>query len=303
MPHPGLRFLPMIGMESEVAAMSVVLTLLNRKGGVGKTSTCQHLAGALAKAGRRVLLCDADPQGSLTQGFFGPEGLEALAERDTIAAVFDDRLDPEPARLIRPTPFERIALVPGSDHLSKYNIPADQLGGDLGLLKDFLDEARPFFDVCLVDCPPNLQFCSNAALAASDFVLVPVQPEDYGAQGLVPVQRAIAAIRRTRHPRLRLLGYLVTLYQKTLGIHRAYEQLLRANYGDAVLTTVMPVATHFKEAVSARKPVGAYKPKSMAAKVMDALAVEVLERFKSSAAAADETTDGDVLAEPTDEAA
>ncbi|MGL5094959.1 MAG: ParA family protein [Planctomycetia bacterium] len=283
--------------------MSVVLTLLNRKGGVGKTSTCQHLAGALAKAGRRVLLCDADPQGSLTQGFFGPEGLEALAERETIAAVFNDRLDPRPCDVVRPTPFERIAIVPGSDHLSRYNVPTYQVGDNLGLLRDFLDEARPTFDVCLIDCPPNLQFCSSAALTASDFVFVPLQPEDYGAQGLVPVQKAIAAVRTTHNPRLRLLGYLITLYQKTLGIHRAYEQLLRSTYGDAVLNTVMPVATHFKEAVSARKPVGFYKPKSLAAKVMDALAVEVLERLARTEAAGDGAKGIDVVDERSGEAA
>ncbi len=164
----------------------ITVAMLNRKGGCGKTSTCHHLAGAFAKDGLRVLLVDMDPQASLTQGLFGPQATEALPDRSTVVGLFDDSFDPDPDALIKPTPFERISLVPGSNALDDYNVPRPQDTGEIQLtLRRFLKEARDSFDVALIDCPPNLSLCSwAAALLAADSVVVPVQAEDYrGSRG------------------------------------------------------------------------------------------------------------------------
>src|SRR4051812_36267441 len=135
----------------------ITVALLNRKGGCGKTSTCHHLAGAFAKDGRRVLLADLDPQASLTQGIFGPQMTEAMPKRRTVAGLFDDGYDPEPDDLIIPTPFDRIAIIPGSNHLDDHNTPRPHEAGDVQLtLRRFLKEAAGSFDIALVDCPPNL---------------------------------------------------------------------------------------------------------------------------------------------------
>ena len=98
------RQLPAVGHP---IMQAFAVALLNQKGGVGKTSTCHHLAGTFAKANRQVLLIDADPQASLTQGFWGPDAMRSLSRRATIAALFDDGIPPEPAELIRPTEFRR----------------------------------------------------------------------------------------------------------------------------------------------------------------------------------------------------
>jgi chromosome partitioning protein len=263
----------------------IIVAMLNRKGGCGKTSTCHHLAGVYAKDGRRVLLADLDPQASLTQGIFGPEATEALPKGRTVAALFDDAHDPEPGDLIRPTPFERVAVLPGSNHLDDYNLPRPHEAGELQLaLRRFLRDAACAFDVALVDCPPNLSLCSWAALLAADVVVVPVQAEDYGAQGIVYIQRAFDLALSRYNPRLRLAGYLVTMFNKALGIHAAYDHQLRALYGDQVFAATVPLAKDFKEAVAARLPVTAYKPRSAAAKAMKAVADELLLR---AAAAAD----------------
>ncbi len=263
----------------------ITVAMLNRKGGCGKTSTCHHLAGAFAKDGRRVLLVDMDPQASLTQGLFGPQATEDLPPRESIVALFDDSYDPDPEALIRPTPFERIALVPGSNGLDDYNIPRPQEAGELQLtLRRFLKEARDSFDVALIDCPPNLSLCSWAALLAADFVVVPVQAEDYGAQGIVYIQRAFDLALAHHNPRLRLAGYLVTMFNKSLGIHSAYDHQLRALYGDQVFRATVPLAKDFKEAVAARQPVGSYKPRSAASKAIKAVADELIERADSAGA-------------------
>src|SRR3954471_7494957 len=100
-----------------------IIALCNLKGGVGKTSTTFHLGGTLAKEGRRVLLVDADPQASLTQGFIGPDAARALPTRTTIAGLFGDGLIPEPVELIVTTGFPGLALVPGSSALARFNVP------------------------------------------------------------------------------------------------------------------------------------------------------------------------------------
>ena len=267
----------------------LIIAMLNRKGGCGKTSTCHHLAGAFAKEGRRVLLVDMDPQASLTQGLFGPQVTESLNPRETVAGLFDDAFDPEPADLIRPTPFPGISIVAGSNDLDEYNLPRPQDTGGLQLtLRQFLRESHDLFDVALIDCPPNLSLCSWSALLAANSVVVPVQAEDYGAQGIVYIQRAFDAALAYHNPRLRLAGYLVTMFNKTLGIHTAYNHQLRTLYGDQVFEAIVPLAKDFKEAVAARQPVSFYKPRSAAAKAIKAVADEVITRAAEASSRAAE---------------
>ncbi len=263
--------------------MGITICLLNQKGGVGKTSTCHHLSGTLAKAGHRVLLLDNDPQASLTQGFWGPEATRRIGRAESVAALYDAATTPIPEVLIRPTGFDGVSIVPGSKHLTPFNMmpPETWLASERGM-REFLAEVRDDFDVTLIDCPPNLHLCSRAALVASDFLVVPVQVEDYGAQGLEPVQEAAAEVQAGPNPALGLLGFLVTMYDKRLGIHLAYEALLREMYGPLVFDAAFPLAKDFKEAVASRQPISHHKPKSAAAKAARAVADELMGRVARS---------------------
>jgi chromosome partitioning protein len=256
------------------------VAFLNKKGGVGKTSTCHHLSGALAQAGRKVLLVDADPQASLTQGLFGPEVARAIPPHETIAALFDDAGGPPVAELVRPTEVPGVHLLPGSEAMEDLNVTRPAGTGALQYaLRDAVAEAGGPFDLVLIDCPPNVQLCSWAALVAADGVVVPLQAEDYGAQGLVAVRRSILQVQAETNPDLVLLGYLVTMFNKSLGVHTTYDADLRAVYGADVFSAVVPLAKDFKEAVILRKPVGRYKPRSAAAKAVAAVAEELLGRL------------------------
>lgn len=266
--------------------MPHTIAFLNKKGGVGKTSTCHHLAGTLAKQGRRVLLLDADPQASLTQGFWGPDAMRAIPGESSVAALFDPESEPIPAALIRPSGLDGIDLVPGSEALTPYNHPDTRLWtAHQSGMRDFLAEALILgrYDLALVDCPPNLHLCSWAALVAANAVVVPLQAEDYGAQGIASVQAAVAAVRSCANPTLALLGYLITMYDKRLGIHTMYEAQLRELYGADVFSATFPLAKDYKEAVSARLPISHYKPKTAAAKATAAVAAELLARCEALA--------------------
>ena len=263
--------------------MGTIISLLNQKGGVGKTSTCHHLAGTFAKDGRDVLLIDNDPQASLSQGFWGPDATRRIGAAESVAALYDTDLAPIPEALIRPTGFDRISIVPGSRHLTPFNMlprpawPDSECG-----MRDFLNEVRDGFDLTLIDCPPNLHLCSWAALVASNFLIVPLSPEDYGAQGIIDVQESVALAQAGPNPALRLLGFLITMHDKRLGIHTAYETLFREMYGSDVFASPFPLAKDFKEAVASRMPISHYKPKSAPAKAAKAVADEMLERIAQS---------------------
>lgn len=260
---------------------AVSITLLNQKGGVGKTSTCHHLAGTLAAAGKRILLIDNDPQASLTQGLFGPQATRDLDPAETIAAAYSGIAVPE--QVIRRTEIAGIDLVPGSRNAMKFNGPepwaADR---DLQLgIRDIVEAVRDRYDLALIDCPPNLHLCSWAALVASDFVVVPLQPEDYGSQGIIDVQESVALVTELANPGLSILGYLITMAQPRRSIHQMYEETLRAQYGGDVFTTRIPHAAEFPEAIAYRKPIAQYKPRGAAAKAIKALAEELLARVES----------------------
>src|SRR5206468_9920901 len=137
-------------------------------------------------------------------------------------------------------------IVPGSRHLTGANMrPPIEWAESQSGMRDFLDEARGGYDLVLIDCPPNLHLCSWAALVASDCLVVPLQAEDFGSQGLAPVQEAIAAVQSGPNPDLRLAGYLLTMFDKRLTVHLTYEAMLRELYGEAVFATAFPRAKDF----------------------------------------------------------
>ena len=260
-----------------------VISLINMKGGVGKSTTAHNLAGAVAASPHRVLLLVTTPvvaePGPARPG--GRRGPGARGDGGGGLRRHGDARGRDPNR-------------GGSGHRLGPRVdphrppqPPDTRGPwpDQVVLRDFLAELGDAYDITLIDNPPNLHLCSWAALSASGWVLIPVQPEDYGAQGLAAVRRSIARVRTAVNPDLRLLGYLITMVQPRRAIHQLYDEQLRADYGADVLATRIPAAADFPEAVAHRKPVTHYKPRSAAAKSVKGLADEVLARLAVRTAA------------------
>jgi chromosome partitioning protein len=174
----------------------------------------------------------------------------------------------------------RLALVAGHDRMTHYNVPDPWLTGeDQYTLRNGLAEVAADFDLCLLDCPPHVQFCAWSALVAADGVTVPCQLEDFGIQGVSAILDSLDYARSVANPRLRLLGILPTMVTKSLGIHATYGEDARSAFGADVFDATVPTSTDYKVAVTLRKAVCEHKPKSVAAKSMAAVADEMLARL------------------------
>lgn len=257
-----------------------VATVSNQKGGVGKTTTCAALSYATASMGLRTIVVDNDPQSSLTQGLLGPEAAKALAPEQTIYAVYTG--DPPLEDVVHRTVWPNLDFVPGSAFAGQLNnAPPHAQPEEYRHALRRLVGALDGYDVVLIDCPPNLHLCTWAAMVASDGVILPVQPEDYGIQGLADCLQSVRSVRSMENPRLGVLGYLITMAERK-AMHQHYEAMLRGLYGAAVFQAVLPRSVDFIEATYNRLPVGAYKPRGASAKRVQELAREFLARVAAA---------------------
>jgi chromosome partitioning protein len=139
-----------------------------------------------------------------------------------------------------------VALVPGSGALTDWNLPPRvEWGASPFGLRSFLAEAGAGFDLVLVDCAPNLNLCAWAALIAADRLVVPLQAEDFGSQGIAPVLDCLCTVQRGPNPGVALAGFLLTMFDRRLAVHATYEALLRELYGADVFTHAVPRAKDF----------------------------------------------------------
>jgi chromosome partitioning protein len=261
-----------------------VITTLNQKGGCGKSSCTYHLAGAFAGKGFRVLLVDMDPQSSISQGFWGPTDTRSLDPEETVAALFPGNR-PHPAQVIKQTGIPRVDIIPGSRAATKYNTPEPWTAPEDSqtCLRDLLAEVADSYDVVLADCPPNLHLASWVAMVASDHIIIPVQPEDFGAMGIIDVQESIAMVKAGANPDLNLLGYLLTMVSPRKTLHMAFEETLRSLYGPEVFECRFLEAIAYAESITKRMPIQQYKPKGQPAKDIMKLADEILARIDIAA--------------------
>jgi len=254
-----------------------VLTIANQKGGVGKTTTAVSLAACFAATGNRVLFVDADPQANATTGL----GLDKTPGLSAYAALIGTG---QLSDAIRPTPFERLEVVPSEMDLCGAEIELARLDRHLERLRLALEPIRSSdrYDLVVVDCPPSLGVLTLNAFVAADHLVVPLQCEYYSLEGVAMIQRLLDQLKESgANPNLRLLGVVMTMFDARTRLSHQVVDEVRGHFGPLVFETVIPRSTRLAEAPSHGQPIIHYDSYSPGASAYEVLAQEVLARLKS----------------------
>ena len=251
--------------------MGRVYTLVNQKGGVGKTTTAINLGAFLAQAGQRVLIVDTDPQANATSSL----GVDKQTVRGgTYEALMDGT--PAPA-LVLQNPRLKLAILPASPALAGAEV---ELVNELGRETKLRQVIAPLvdrYDYILIDCPPSLGLLTiNGLMAAQDGLLIPVQCEYLALEGLGELTHTIQRVRIALFPTLKVRGVILTMFDGRLHLADDVVTEVREHFPKQVFDTIIPRSVRLAEAPSYGLPVSAYAPESNAAKAYEALARELL---------------------------
>jgi chromosome partitioning protein len=259
---------------SEGGSLACVLSIANQKGGVGKTTTSINLAAALALKKKKTLLIDLDPQANATLSFF-----EHSDNQPTMYDVFaEQRADL--AKIIRPTKDENLFVAPARLALARLE---QQLAGQFDApfkLKDALAPVLKDFEFIVVDTPPALGILTVNALVASTHLLVPIQAAYFAIEGTDDLLETYSRIRARPNPDLKMLGVVITLFDKRTNISRDTHEQIRATFGEALFKTRISKNVRLEESPAYKETVFTYAPRSSGAEEYKKLAQEVLQRVQ-----------------------
>ncbi len=253
--------------------MAKTILVANQKGGVGKTSICFHLSGAMAEMKKNILLIDLDQQGNLSSCFMK----NIYSIKTTISdLLLDDDIDVND--VIYDTSYEKIKIVPANLDFSRIDI---QLAGEPDgqyLLLDKINEVKNDFDFIIIDAPPSLGLATRNGLVCADAVIIPIECQEWAARGSSHLKAAMEKIKIRANPSLCVMGYLVSKFDGRRKLETIYLEKLKEAFGNMVFKSVIKNSIRYPEAANVRKPITHYMPKSAHADAFRKLAREVKKR-------------------------
>ena len=251
--------------------MARIYTLVNQKGGVGKTTTSINLAAYLALFGQRVLVVDLDPQANATSCL----GVDKL---QVAGGTYEALLGSAASQYILLNERLKLSLLPSSPSLAGAEVElVDELARETRLKKT-LESLNDRYDYILIDCPPSLGLLTvNGIVAAQDGVIVPVQCEYLALEGLGQLTQTIQRVRAALFPKLRVRGVVLTMFDSRTNLSTDVVAEVTKHFPDQVFKAVVPRSIRLAEAPSYGLPISAYAPSSVGAQAYEALARELLK--------------------------
>ena len=251
--------------------MGKIIAFANQKGGVGKTTTAINLAAALSERGKRVLLCDFDPQGNATSGFgVDPRSLET--------SVYDLIVSEDPDTKSGIVQTKWVDIIGANVNLAGAELDLIAMDHREARLKLVLDKVKDEYDYVFIDCPPSLGLLTLNCLCAADSFLVPLQCEYYALEGLSDLMNTVRIVRRSMNPRLELEGVLLTMFDGRTNLAMQVAEEVKRYFPGKVYATVIPRNVRLSEAPSHGKPINAYDRTSRGAEAYGAFADEFLKK-------------------------
>lgn len=253
--------------------MSKIIASANQKGGVGKTTTVVNLAASLSEQGKRILVCDFDPQGNATSGFgIDPRNLET----SVYDLIIDD--DIPVADAILHTKW--VDLIGANNNLAGGELELINLDQREYRLKRVLDKIRDQYDFILIDCPPSLGLLTLNCLCAADSFLVPLQCEFYALDGLTQLMSTVRSVQKGLNKKIKLEGVLLTMFDGRTNLSIEVVEEAKKHFGNQVFATVVPRNVRLSEAPSHGQPITSYDRYSRGAEAYMRLSEELLEKNK-----------------------
>ena len=255
--------------------MSTVISIVNQKGGVGKTTTSINLATAFAAIDHKTLLIDLDPQGNTSTGI----GIEYEERNINIYDIIINEVEPNKA--IKESLIPKLDIITSTVDLSAAEIELTSCQNREYRLEQVLDKCRENYEYIFLDCPPSLGLLTINALVASDLVIIPTQCEFFALEGLSHLLKTINLVKQNLNSKLTLEGIVLTMYDRRNRLTELVEKDVRAYLKDKVYNTVVPRNVRLSEAPSHGKPVIVYDTKCSGTRSYLKLAHEVLDKINS----------------------
>lgn len=257
--------------------LGLIISIVNQKGGVAKTTTAINLAAAVGQKGKKVLLVDLDPQGNATSGIgINKKGLESTTYDVIMGEV-------RPAEAVIETDYKNVSVIPSTQALAEAELQLAAFDNKTLQLRKALLQIKDDYDIIIVDCLPSLGVLALNGLSACDRIIIPMQCEPYSLEGVAELLATVKRVKSSTNKGLQIMGIVFTMLDKRLTVNRDVMEAIKSNFpAETIFKTEIPRNVKISEAPSHGEPITYYDPSSKGAEAYKKLAAEVIKRSASA---------------------